>query len=113
MLRLEPLRELAGTGNGAFLRSQILAILWLASPRIEARGEAQEWAETGQNAPFALQIDTAMNRLGFDMAALASNKAYLNIHTNVYPGGEIRGFLTAVPEPATWMMMMMGSLPLE
>lgn len=27
--------------------------------------------------------------------------AYFNIHTNQFPGGEIRGFLSAVPEPAT------------
>jgi len=26
-------------------------------------------------------------------AAIAAGKAYLNIHSNVYPGGEIRGFL--------------------
>jgi hypothetical protein len=33
--------------------------------------------------------------------AMADGKAYLNIHTNVVPGGEIRGFLVAVPEPAS------------
>ncbi len=34
-------------------------------------------------------------------AGLASGRAYLNIHTNLYPGGEIRGFLAPVPEPGT------------
>jgi hypothetical protein len=36
-------------------------------------------------------------------AAIAEGKAYLNIHTSAYPGGEIRGFLqsTAVPAEAT------------
>lgn len=36
-------------------------------------------------------------------AGLAAGEAYLNIHTNLFPTGEIRGFLTpaAVPEPAT------------
>jgi hypothetical protein len=36
-------------------------------------------------------------------AGLASDKAYLNIHTTNFPGGEIRGFLVPaapVPEPA-------------
>jgi hypothetical protein len=33
-------------------------------------------------------------------AGLAEGEAYLNIHTNVFPGGEIRGFL-ATPLPAT------------
>ena len=39
-------------------------------------------------------------------AAIAAGKAYLNIHTNVYTGGEIRGFLVpSAPVPAatsTW-----------
>jgi hypothetical protein len=42
------------------------------------------------------------------LSALASGKAYLNIHTTAFPGGEIRGFLIAVPEPATWLMMLLG-----
>lgn len=31
--------------------------------------------------------------------AINAGKAYLNIHTSAFPGGEIRGFLTPVPEP--------------
>jgi hypothetical protein len=34
-------------------------------------------------------------------AGLASGQAYLNVHSSVDPGGEIRGFLAAVPEPGT------------
>ena len=42
-------------------------------------------------------------------SALANGKAYLNIHTNLFPGGEIRGFFQlAVPEPASWAMMIGG-----
>lgn len=33
---------------------------------------------------------------GFD-----EGRAYLNIHSSAFPGGEIRGFLQAVPEPGT------------
>ena len=40
-------------------------------------------------------------------AALASDEAYLNIHTTQFPGGEIRGFLT-VPEPATLALLGLG-----
>lgn len=39
---------------------------------------------------------------------IASGQAYLNIHTTAFPGGEIRGFLVAVPEPASWAMMLIG-----
>jgi hypothetical protein len=33
-------------------------------------------------------------------AAMNAGKSYLNIHTGTFAGGEIRGFLTPVPEPA-------------
>ncbi len=36
--------------------------------------------------------------------------AYLNIHTSFANGGEIRGFLTAVPEPMTTSVAMAGLL---
>ncbi|MBO9574457.1 MAG: CHRD domain-containing protein [Sphingobium sp.] len=39
---------------------------------------------------------------------MGSGKAYLNVHTNVFPGGEIRGFFSAVPEPASWSLMIGG-----
>ena len=42
------------------------------------------------------------------VSAIASGKAYLNIHTTQVPSGEIRGFLVAVPEPAAWMLMLVG-----
>jgi hypothetical protein len=38
-------------------------------------------------------------------SALLAGKAYLNIHTTAYGGGEIRGFLTAVPEPSTLALL--------
>ncbi len=41
-------------------------------------------------------------------SALAAGEAYLNIHTTVVPGGEIRGFLAAVPEPATLLFLGFG-----
>lgn len=42
------------------------------------------------------------------LSAIASGEAYLNIHTTEFPAGEIRGFLVAVPEPASWTMMLVG-----
>ena len=43
-------------------------------------------------------------------AAMAGDRAYLNIHTTVVPGGEIRGFLLPVPEPTTLGLMGLGAL---
>jgi len=37
-------------------------------------------------------------------AGMAAGTSYLNIHTVSSPGGEIRGFLTPIPEPSTVML---------
>lgn len=39
---------------------------------------------------------------------IAAGKAYLNIHTSQFSGGEIRGFLQPVPEPATLSLLALG-----
>ena len=39
---------------------------------------------------------------------LMNGKAYMNIHTSTFGGGEIRSFVTVVPEPATYGMMALG-----
>ena len=43
-------------------------------------------------------VSSALNAL---LAGVADGKAYFNIHTSSFPGGEIRGFLVAVPEPTS------------
>jgi hypothetical protein len=42
------------------------------------------------------------------IAGLLAGQAYLNIHTGQFPGGEIRGFLSAVPEPSTLLLLGAG-----
>ena len=39
---------------------------------------------------------------------LKSGLMYVNIHTSTFPGGEIRGQLTAVPEPGTLLLLGAG-----
>jgi hypothetical protein len=41
-------------------------------------------------------------------AGIESGETYLNIHSTVDPGGEIRGFLVQVPEPVTWTLFGAG-----
>lgn len=41
-------------------------------------------------------------------SAMRAGNTYLNIHTSQFGGGEIRGQLPAIPEPATWAMMLLG-----
>lgn len=40
--------------------------------------------------------------------AMAAGKSYFNIHTTSFPGGEIRGFLTPVPEPGSILLAGLG-----
>ena len=44
------------------------------------------------------------------MNGAAQGKAYWNIHTQAFPGGEIRGFLQPVPEPASLALIGFGTL---
>jgi len=42
------------------------------------------------------------------LAGLNTGTAYLNIHSNVFPSGEIRGFAAKVPEPGTLALLGLG-----
>lgn len=44
----------------------------------------------------------------FLLNGLALQQAYLNIHSTSFPGGEIRGFLSPVPEPSAMAMLGLG-----
>ena len=42
------------------------------------------------------------------LAGIEAGDAYFNIHSSTFPGGEIRGFLTPVPEPSSYALMLAG-----
>ena len=44
------------------------------------------------------------------IAGLTSGQTYLNIHTTQFPGGEIRGQLQAIPEPASVLLLATGAM---
>jgi hypothetical protein len=43
-------------------------------------------------------------------SAIAADKAYLNVHSTTFGGGEIRGFLILVPEPSSLALIAVGGL---
>ncbi|MEX2168066.1 MAG: CHRD domain-containing protein [Pirellulales bacterium] len=50
-------------------------------------------------------IPQAFNAL---LGGLDSGQAYFNIHSNLYPGGEIRGFADLIPEPTSALLALVG-----
>jgi hypothetical protein len=61
-------------------------------------------AASTYNPAFVAAQGSVANAEAALLAAMALDETYLNIHTTVVPGGEIRGFLVATPEPATFLM---------
>lgn len=65
-------------------------------------------AASTYNPAFVTAQGSVANAETVLLAGLAAADAYLNIHTTLYPGGEIRGYLTlAAPEPSSlWLLSM-------
>lgn len=58
------------------------------------------------NAAFRNANGGALGAEAALFAGLQQGRAYFNIHTTAFPGGEIRGFL--VPEPASIALLALG-----
>ena len=63
---------------------------------------------TSYNPAFVTAEGGLANAEAALLAGLAADETYLNIHTTVVPGGEIRGFLTATPLPAALPLFASG-----
>ena len=59
------------------------------------------------SAPFVTAQGGLANAETAFITELIAGETYLNIHTNLFPGGEIRGFV-AVPEPMTATLLVLG-----
>ncbi|PWT83588.1 MAG: PEP-CTERM sorting domain-containing protein [Acidobacteria bacterium] len=65
-------------------------------------------ASTYNPAFITAQGGTVSGAQAAFIAGLNSGQTYLNIHTSEFPGGEIRGQLQAVPEPASLLLLTTG-----
>ena len=76
---------------------------------VRPNGADHQWKEDPHPAFVTAEGSVATAEASL-LAGIAAGDAYLNIHTTVIPGGEIRGFLepasnpASVPEPATILM---------
>jgi hypothetical protein len=50
-------------------------------------------------------VSGAFNAL---VTGLNAGKAYFNVHTSAFPGGEVRALLTPVPEPESYALVASG-----
>ncbi|MBA3974310.1 MAG: hypothetical protein C0504_08860 [Candidatus Solibacter sp.] len=89
--------------------------LWLAASPQPASGAFSNSWDLDLVNPFRAAFVTANGgtvpgALAALLAAMDSNqgRAYFNIHTAAYPGGEIRGDISQVPEPATLLSVIGG-----
>src|SRR5450759_2196008 len=76
----------------------------------------RRWLEmpvSSYNAAFVTNNGgTAATAFAVLLAGLNAGDAYLNIHSMLFPGGEIRGFLAATPVPAA-LPLFAGGLGLR
>ena len=55
---------------------------------------------------------TAAGALAALLAGMDAGTAYFNVHSTTFPGGEIRGFVSRIPEPGTLLLLGAGLLGL-
>ncbi|MDN4055552.1 CHRD domain-containing protein [Massilia sp. YIM B02763] len=99
----------------AFTGTSPIALPFTGFPTGVSGGEYSAAFNLGDEATYdpaflAAYGGTASGAAAALLAGINANEAYVNIHTDAYPNGEIRGFLVAapIPEPAEWAMLGIG-----
>ena len=72
-------------------------------------GMSGELTGTLTNANIVNQATSGLTDISQIAAQIQAGNSYVNIHTNLFPGGEIRGQLSVVPEPASLMLLGLGA----
>ena len=57
-------------------------------------------------------INAVWNFTEAQQANILAGLTYVNIHTTVFPGGEIRGQIVPVPEPTGLALIALGAIPM-
>jgi hypothetical protein len=60
------------------------------------------------NPAFVTAQGSVSNAFSALVAGMETSNAYLNIHSSLFSGGEIRGLLAPIPEPETYALMLAG-----
>ena len=120
-----PVRDLDGTTTGAhihcctstaFTGTAPVAVPFQDFPMDVHAGTYSNAIPLGDAASYdpafvSAHGGTAQGAASALVDAINANEAYVNIHTSLYPDGEIRGWLVAappVPETAEWSMLAVG-----
>lgn len=99
-----------GRGAGALAGANSSISLGLPEGNVVRVGSAFFFNATGLGGgtiPGSADTDTTKFNQQ-DEANLLSGRSYINLHTNSYPSGEIRGQIAVVPEPETYALMLAG-----
>src|SRR5271166_4927913 len=101
-----------GTGYGTVTfnaAAQTLTVLLTFSDLNLPAGETSgSYATMLTAANLSTPLPDSITSFADAVSAIEAGQTYFNIHTVAFPGGEIRGQITVVPEPASLTLLTLG-----